>query len=315
MAEENVFVGIDVSKAWLDVAVEPTNEYWRTENSLPSITELARRLAVLQPSCIVVEATGGYEAQLVKCLCAANLPVARVNPGRVRRFAQGLNWLAKTDKIDARLLARFGDKANPRLTVLPTEHERRLAALAKRRKQVLDMLVSEHNRLDTADPDVCPYIQGTLSMLQKQLDELDQAIQSLIDNTPDLKGKQDLMLSVPGVGKVTAATLASQLPELGSCNRKEIATLVGVAPFSHDSGKKRGKRMIKGGRPAIRSVLYMATLSAMRYNPVIRRFYDHLIGNGKETKVAIVACMHKLLTILNAMIRDHKAWQPDLCPS
>lgn len=315
MAEENVYIGIDVSKAWLDVAVEPTGEYWRTENSLPCMTELIKRMAVLRPRCIVVEATGGYEAQLVKCLCAANLPVARVNPGRVRRFAQGLNWLAKTDKIDAQLLARFGEKAIPRLTLLPTEHERRLAALAKRRKQVLDMLVSEHNRLDTADPDVCPYIQGILNMLQKQLDELDQAIQSLIDNTPDLKDKQDLMLSVPGVGKVTASTLASQLPELGSCDRKEIAALVGVAPFCHDSGKKRGKRMIKGGRPAIRRVLYMATLCATRYNPVIKRFYARLISNGKETKVAIVACMHKLLTILNAMIRNHTAWQPDRCPA
>jgi len=318
MAEENVNIGIDVSKAWLDVAVEPAEEYWRVENSLPGITELIRRITVMKPKCIVVEATGGYEARLVKCLCETNLPVARVNPGRVRRFAQGLNWLAKTDKIDARLLARFGDKASPRLTKLPAEHETRLAALVKRRKQVLEILVSEHNRLETADPDVCPYIEGSMSMLQKQLEELDQAIQSLIDNVPDLKGKQDLMLSVPGVGKVTASTLASQLPELGTCNRKEIATLVGVAPFNHDSGKKRGKRVIKGGRPAIRSILYMATLSAIRYNPVISKFYNRLISYGKESKVAIVACMHKLLSILNAMIRDNKSWQPDLaslCPS
>jgi len=308
MAEENVFVGIDVSKAWLDVAVDPTGEYWRSENNQQAILELTARLVRLEPKCVVVEATGGYEAQLVKLLCAANLPVARVNPGRVRRFAQGLNWLAKTDKIDAKLLARFADKANPRLTKLPSEHEKRLAALVKRRKQVLDMLVSERNRLETADPDVLPYIQNSMSMLQKQLAELDQAIRSLIDNTPDLKDKHDLLLSVPGVGEVTASTLASQLPELGTCNRKEIATLVGVAPFSRDSGKKRGKRVIKGGRPAIRCVLYMATLSATRYNPVIRNFYDRLIRNGKEAKVALVACMRKLLTILNAMIRDHNSW-------
>jgi transposase len=311
MAEENVFVGIDVSKAWLDVAVDPTGEYWRSENNEQAILELSIRLVRLEPKCIVVEATGGYEVQLVNLLCAASLPVARVNPGRVRRFAQGLNWLAKTDKIDAKLLARFAEKANPRLTKLPREHEKRLAALVKRRKQVLDMLVSEHNRLETADADVLPYIQNSMTMLQKQLDELDQAIHSLIDNTPDLKGKQDLLLSVPGVGKVTASTLASQLPELGTCDRKQIATLVGVAPFSRDSGKKRGKRVIKGGRPAIRSVLYMATLSATRYNPVIRSFYDRLIRNGKETKVALVACMRKLLTILNAMIRDHRSWNQD----
>jgi len=311
MAEENVYIGIDVSKAWLDIAVEPSGQFWRSENNDRAITELSDRLAGLAPSCIVVEATGGYESKLVQHLCKANLPVARVNPGRIRKFAQGLNWLAKTDKIDAKLLARFAEKANPRLTKLPTEHEKRLAALVKRRKQVLEMLVSEHNRLETADPDVLLFIQDSMTMLQKQLEELDQAIQSLIDNTPDLKGKQELMLSVPGVGKVTASTLTSQLPELGNCDRKEIATLVGVAPFSHDSGKKHGKRVIKGGRPAIRSVLYMATLSATRFNPIIRKFYDRLIGYGKETKVALVACMRKLLTILNAMIRDHHYWNPD----
>jgi len=311
MTEENVYIGIDVSKACLDVAVEPSGEYWRVANSDQAITDLSARLARLEPACIVVEATGGYEAKLVQHLCEANLPVARVNPGRVRRFAQGLNWLAKTDKIDAKLLARFGEKANPRLTKLPSEDEKRLSALVKRRKQVLEMLVSEHNRLETADPDVLPYIQDSMTMLQKQLNVLDQAIRLLIENTPDLKGKKDLLLSVPGVGEVTASTLASQLPELGTCDRKEIATLVGVAPISHDSGKKRGKRVIKGGRPAVRSVLYMATLSATRFNPVIKKFYDRLISFGKETKVALVACMHKLLIILNAMMRDRHYWNPD----
>jgi transposase len=311
MAEENIYIGIDVSKAWLDIFIEPSGQFWRAENNDQTITELSIRLVRLAPMCIVVEATGGYESKLVEHLCDVKLPVARVNPGRVRKFAQGLNWLAKTDKIDAKLLARFAEKANPRLTKLPTAHEKRLAALVKRRKQVLEMLVSEHNRLETADPDVLPFIQDSMTMLQKQLEELDQAIQSLIDNTPDLKGKQELMLSVPGVGKVTASTLTSQLPELGTCDRKEIATLVGVAPFSHDSGKKHGKRVIKGGRPAIRSVLYMAALSATRFNPVIRKFYDRLISDGKETKVAIVACMRKLLTILNAMVRDQKYWNQD----
>ncbi len=311
MAEENVYVGIDVSKAKLDVAVDPIGQYWRTDNNDRAITELVDRLARLEPKCIVVEATGGYEAKLVQHLCEANLPVARVNPGRVRRFAQGLNWLAKTDKIDAKLLARFGEKADPRLTKLPSEHEKRLAALVKRRKQVLEMLVSEKNRLETADPDVFPYIQDSTAMLKKQLDDLDQAISELIDSTPDLKGKKDLMISVPGVGGVTASTLAAQLPELGTCDRKEIAALVGVAPISHDSGNKRGKRVIKGGRPAIRSVLYMATLSATRYNPVICNFYNRLIRSGKEFKLAIVACMRKLLTILNAMIRDHLPWNPE----
>jgi len=309
MAEENVYIGIDVSKGWLDVAVEPSGQFWRTENNEQAIANLSERLAGLTPVRIVVEATGGYEVKLVTRLCEANLPVARVNPGRVRKLAQGLNWLAKTDRIDAKLLARFGEKADPRLTKLPNEHERRLAALVKRRKQVLDMLVAEQNRLETAEPEVVQYIQDSTTVLQKQLDELDQAIQSLIDKTPDLKDKQDLLLTVPGVGPVTASTLASQLPELGACDRKEIAALVGIAPFSHDSGKKRGKRFIKGGRPSVRSVLYMAALSATRFNPVIRVFYNRLIQAGKEKKVALVACMRKLLTILNAMIRNHQPWQ------
>jgi transposase len=308
MAEECLFVGIDVSKYWLDIAVEPIDQYWRTENNPKGISQLVERLVRFAPKCIVVEATGAYEAKLVDHLYNAQLPVARVNPGRVRKFAQGLNWLAKTDKIDAKLLARFGEKASPRLTKLLGEHEKRLAALVKRRKQVLEMLVSENNRLENADPEVVSYIQDTITLLQKQLVELEQAIHSLIDNTPDLKGKQDLLLSVPGVGQVTASTLTAQLPELGTCNRKEIATLVGVAPISHDSGKKQGRRVIKGGRPAIRSALYMATLSATRFNPVIKEFYSRLMSYGKEFKVAIVACMRKLLTILNAMIRDHQQW-------
>jgi transposase len=310
MAEDKVYVGIDVSKTWLDMAVEPQERFWRMENSPAAIAKLVKQLVELHPTMIVVEATGGYEARLVEALCAAGLPVARVNPGRVRKFAQGMNWLAKTDKIDARLLARFGEKANPRLTQLPNEQEKRLAALVKRRKQVLDMLVAEQNRLENADPDVLQYILGSQTMLQDQLNELDRAIRAHIDQTPDLKKKQNLLITVPGVGNVTASTLTAQLPELGTCDRKQIAALVGVAPFPHDSGRKRGKRFIKGGRPSIRSVLYMAALSATRFNPVIRAFYMRLILAGKEFKVALVACMRKLLAILNAMIRNQQPWKP-----
>jgi len=310
MAEENVYVGIDVSKARLDVAEEPREQIWQADNQAASIALLVKRLAKLKPTLIVVEATGGYEAHLVEALCSANLPVARVNPGRVRKFAQGMNWLAKTDRIDARLLARFGEKANPRLTQLPSEQEKRLAALVKRRKQVLDMLVAEQNRLENADPDVLAYILGSISTLKSQLQELDDAIQSHINQTPDLKIRQDLLTTVPGVGKVTASTLTAQLPELGSCDRKQIAALVGVAPFSHDSGKMRGRRFIRGGRPPIRSVLYMAALSAIRFNPVIKTFYTRLISSGKQFKVALVACMRKLLAILNSMIRNNQPWNP-----
>jgi transposase len=310
MAEEDIFVGIDVSKMWLDIAVEPRGKTWRSMNSDQGIAKLIKHLAVLESKCIVVEATGGYEAKLVTKLCEAKLPVARVNPGRVRKFALGLNWLAKTDRIDAKLLAWFGQRANPRLTQLPNEQEKHLGVLVKRRKQVLEMLVIEQNHLEHVDPEVLQYIQTSLAMLQQQLDELDRAIQALIDQTPSLKSRQDLLVSAPGVGKVTAATLTSQLPELGSCNRKEIAALVGVAPFSHDSGRRHGRRIIKGGRPSVRSVLYMATLTATRCNPVIRAFYHRLLQAGKKFKVVMVACMRRLLAILNAMIRDALPWQP-----
>lgn len=312
MTKEKVFIGIDISKAWLDIAVHPGEEGWRSENTESGIGKLIRRLQALQIERIVVEATGGYEAKLVERLLQAELPVARVNPGRVRKFAQGLNWFAKTDKIDARVLALFGEKAQPRLLVLPGEAEKRLSALIKRRKQVLDMLTAEQNRLELAEKEVLEYITNIVQLLQRQLDELDAQIQGLINQTPDLKHKRDLLQSVPGVGKVLSATLVAQMPELGSCDRKEIAALGGLAPFNHDSGRKHGKRMIRGGRPFVRSVLYMATIAATRFNPVIKAMYDRLLKSGKQKKVAIVACMRKLLTILNAIIRTNTPWKPVL---
>ena len=229
-----------------------------------------------------MEATGGYEAKLVERLAEAGLPVCRVNPGRVRRFAQGMNWLAKTDKIDAKVLAQFGEKAQPRLLVLPTEAEKRLSALVKRRKQVVDMLTSEQNHTELAEKEMLEYIETVKQVLQKQLDELDAQIQDLIDKTPSLKQKRDLLQSVPGVGKVLSATFVAQVPELGSCNRKEIAALVGLAPFNHDSGRKRGKRMIRGGRSFVRSVLYMATIAATRFNPVIKSMYERFSRRQTE---------------------------------
>lgn len=310
MTEEKEYVGIDVSKSWLDVFVLPSEESWRMENTEKGIAKLIVKLQVLSLDRIVVEATGGYEAKLVERLAQAGLPVCRVNPGRVRRFAQGMNWLAKTDKIDARVLAQFGEKAQPRLLVLPTEAEKRLSALVKRRKQVVDMLISEQNRTELAEAEVFESIATTIQFLQKQLADLDAQIQGLIDQTPGFRQKQDLLQSVPGVGKVLSSTLVSQMPELGACDRKEIAALGGLAPFNHDSGRKRGRRMIRGGRPSIRRVLYMAAIAATRFNPVIRSMYERLLKNGKLKKVAIVACMRKLLTILNAILRDQTSWQP-----
>jgi transposase len=310
MTEEKVFVGIDVSKAWLDLAIHPTGESWRVENTENGSSKLIERFQSMQIERIVVEATGGYEAKLVERFVQAGLPVSRVNPGRVRRFAQGLNWFAKTDKIDAKVLALFGEKAQPRLLILPDDAEKRLSALIKRRKQVVDMLTAEHNHSELAEKEMLEYIETVKQVLQRQLDDLDAQIQDLINQTPSLKQKRDLLQSVPGVGKVLSATLVAQVPELGSCNRKEIAALVGLAPFNHDSGKKRGKRMIRGGRSFVRSVLYMATIAATRFNPVIKSMYERLLKVGKQKKVAIVACMRKLLTILNAMIRTQTFWQP-----
>ena len=310
MAADKVYVGIDVSKAWLDIGVHPGQESWRIENTQKGIRKLIKRFQSMPIENIVVEATGGYEAQLVDELSLAALPVSRVNPGRVRKFAQGLNWFAKTDKIDAKVLALFGEKAQPRRVVLPSAAEKRLSALLKRRKQVLDMLTAEQNRRELAEKDVQAYIEKVIQVLKKQLEDLEAQIQDLIEKTPELKQKLDLLQSVPGVGPVLSATLVSQVPELGKCDRKEIAALAGLAPFNHDSGKKHGKRMIHGGRPFIRNVLYMATISATRFNPVIKAMYQRLLKAGKQKKVAIVACMRKLLTILNAIIRTQTPWQP-----
>jgi transposase len=310
MEEYKMYVGIDVSKAWLDIAFHPGQESWRIENTQKGIRKLVKRFQSMQIENIVVEATGGYEAKLVDELSLAAQPVSRVNPGRVRKFAQGLNWFAKTDKIDAKVLALFGEKAQPRRVVLPSAAEKRLSALLKRRKQVLDMLTAEQNRRELAEKDVQASIDKVIQVLKKQLEDLDTQMHDLIDQTPELKQKQDLLQSVPGVGQVLSATLVSQVPELGGCDRKQIAALIGVAPFNHDSGKKRGKRMIRGGRPFIRNVLYMATLSATRFNPIIKAMYQRLLTAGKQKKVAIVACMRKLLTILNAIIRTQTAWQP-----
>ncbi len=309
MTDEKWNIGIDVSKAGLDVAWLPSGEYRQFDNTPKGIAKVIRRLRSLALDRIVVEATGGYEAKLVEALAEAGLPVCRVNPGRVRRFAQGMNWLAKTDKIDAKVLAQFGEKAQPRLLQLPTEAEKRLSALVKRRQQVVEMLVAEQNRLELAEKQVLASITDTLQFLQKQLADLDAQIHDQIDQDPDLKKKQELLKSVPGVGQVLSATLISHMPELGSCNRKEIAALGGLAPYSHDSGRYRGRRMIRGGRPFVRKVLYMATVAAIRFNPLIKAMYGRLMEAGKRVKVALVACMRKRLTILNAILHTHSPWQ------
>jgi transposase len=302
-------VGIDVSKDWLDIVVIPSGETWRTENIAEEIDVLVKRLETLKPERIIIEATGGYERLVTSKLYLARLPVCRVNPRRVRYFARSVGQLAKTDKLDAKVLARFGELVKPALTKLPSEDEQLLSALLTRREQLLAILVAEKNRLNLAPAKVKPSLNEHVTWLKQRIKELDQEIDDFINNAPDLKEKDEFLQEVEGIGKKTSAKLIADLPELGSCDRKQIAALVGAAPYSQDSGRKKGQRAISGGRPAVRSVLYMATLAATRFNPVIREFYLRLLLAGKKKKVALIACMRKLLTILNAILRDRKHWR------
>jgi transposase len=307
-----IFVGIDVSKRDLDVAIRPTGASWSTGNDSEGIEQLTVRLCQEAPTLIVVEATGGWEAALVAALAAARLPVVVVNPRQVRRFAESLGQLAKTDRLDARLLARFGEAVRPAIRPLPDEQARQLQALIARRRQLIEMLVVEKNRLLLAHPQVRDDLQTHIVWLEERLNELDRELHHALQNSPIWREKDDLLRSVPGVGPVLSITLLAELPELGHLNRKQIAALVGVAPFNRDSGRMRGKRAIWGGRATVRTVLYMAALSAKRFNPAIRTFYSRLIDAGKPPKVALTACMRKLLTILNAMMHSGNHWQPDL---
>jgi transposase len=303
-------VGIDVSKEWLDIAVFPSGETWRTKNEGAAIQELIQRLKQIQPERIVVEATGGYEQLLAAQLYLAGLPLCRVNPRRVRYFARSLGLLAKTDKLDAKVLALFGERMQPPLTRLASEQEQFLSALITRREQISGFLVAERNRLHTAPASLHASLNEHIAWLKQQLKQLERQIDEFVNHTPDFKEKDELLREVQGVGKKTAAKLIADVPELGECDNKQIAALIGTAPFNHDSGRKHGQRYISGGRPDVRSVLYMATLTATRHNPVIRTFYHRLLKAGKLKKVALVACMRKLLTILNAIIRDRIHWNP-----
>jgi transposase len=309
MKEKNQsYVGIDVSKKQLDTAVDQKGDLWEAANDNKGIATIVDRLKEVQPALIVVESTGGLEIRLLTALYEAKLPFCRVHPGRVREFARSIGLLAKTDRLDARLLARFAEAVKPPITSLPGEAEQRLSALLTRRRQVVVMLTAEKNRLGTAPATTQERISQHIQWLQEERDKLDEEIELFIDQTAPFRQKQEILQSTPGIGAVTSAILLADLPELGQLSRQKIAALVGVAPFNKDSGRRRGKRRVKGGRAAIRSTLYMATLSAIQYNPVIQSFYQRLVKRGKEKKVAIVACMRKLLTILNAMIRDNHVW-------
>jgi len=305
-----VIVGVDVSKDRLDVATIPEESRLSESNDPAGVERLVERLASASPELIVVESTGGYERDLVVALAARQQPVVVVNPRQVRDFARAMGVLAKTDKIDALVLARFGEATKPEIRPLPDEETAALQALMARRRQLSDMIVAENNRLEVArHKHIRKAIQRHVDWLRKQLKDLDKDIQSMIRNSPIWREKDDLLRSVPGIGPVLSSTLLATLPELGKLDRKKIAALVGVAPFNDDSGKRQSRRSIAGGRASIRPVLYMATMAAARHNPTIKEFYVRLVRAGKKKLVALTACMRKLLTILNAVLRDNR-FQP-----
>jgi transposase len=304
-----IFVGIDISKKYLDLATRPTGRVWRVVYDEAGSQQVVAELTALQPELIVLEATGGLEMPIAAALAAAGLKLAVVNPRQVRNFAKALGILAKTDALDAQVLAHFADSVRPAVQTLPDEATQLLAALLARRRQLLEMLTAEKNRRASALPALRDQVARHITWLEQELDHVNAALDDHLRQSPLWLVKQQLLRSVPGVGQVLTLTLLADLPELGQLNRKQIAALVGVAPLNDDSGRHRGRRLIWGGRAEVRDVLYMATLSATRFNPVIRTFYQRLLQAGKEFKVALTACMRKLLTILNAIIRTHTPWQ------
>lgn len=304
-----IYVGIDVSKAQLDVAIHPQGECWQLANDENSSGELAKRLEKLSPELIVLEATGGLEAAVTGVLAAAALPVVVVNPRQVRDFARAKGILAKTDQVDARVIAQFADVIRPVVRPLKDAQLQELNALVVRRRQLVEMLTAEKNRLAVAPKTVRRDIKQHIKWLERRLGDVNNDLNQAIKTSPVWREKDELIQSVPGAGPVLSVSLLSELPELGALNRRQIAALVGVAPFNRDSGAYRGRRVIWGGRADIRAVLYMSTLSAIRCNPVIRTFYQRLVAAGKEHKLALTACMRKLLTILNAIVKSGTPWQ------
>jgi transposase len=309
-----LFVGIDVSKAVLDIAVSPTGEAWSVPNSTEGVQQLVGKLGELSPRLILLEATGGLERRAIAALAGAALPVVAVNPRQVRDFAKATGQLAKTDAIDAAVLALFADRIRPEVRALRDEETQELGALVVRRRQVVDMITAEKNRLSAEPPSkrVRTAIGKTIKWLQKQLEEIDSDLDSAVKGSSVWREKDDLLQSVPGVGKVLSRTLLSLVPELGTLGSKQLAALVGVAPLNRDSGQQRGRRTVWGGRAQVRAVLYMGALVAARCNPIIRAFHARLIASGKLPKVALVACMRKLLTILNAIVRDRTPWTQEV---
>jgi transposase len=304
-----LYVGIDVSKAQLDVAERPSGERAVIPHTEQDIAALVEQLGARRPACVVLEATGGLQAPLASALAIAGISVAVVNPRQVRDFARATGQLAKTDAIDAQILARFAEAVRPAPRPLPDEATQAFSALLTRRRQLIEMLVAEQHRMRTAPRPIQRQIQAHLTWLKQQLAMLDEDLTHRIQATPLWREQEDLLRSVPGIGPVVSRTLLGELPELGRLTHKQIAALVGVAPLNRDSGSLRGRRIIWGGRAVVRGVLYMSAVVAARRNPIIKAFYQRLRTAGKAPKVALVACMRKLVTILNAMVKHRTPWR------
>jgi transposase len=306
---DQMFVGIDVSKARLDVAVLPSGEVFAVENTPQGLTELLIHLSDVRPQLVVLEATGGLEQAAMLALHDAGLAVTVLNPRQVRHFSRALGKYAKTDRMDAVLLGKFAQTLQPQAQVPGDASLRALEALLARRRQVVDLLTMERNRLHSSrDPYVQSDVQDVITFLEGRREQLDQALQHAVQSDPKFHATYSLLTSTPGVGPVMALTLLAQLPELGSLSRQKVANLAGVAPLNWDSGKSRGHRSIWGGRAEVRQVLYMSAVTAVRWNPTMKTMFDRLVQNGKPKKVALVACMRKLLVSLNAMVRDQAPW-------
>jgi len=304
-----VFVGLDVSKQHLDVAVRPHNRHFVTPNNDLGIKQLVKRLAALKPQLIVLEASGGYEFLVTAALAEVQLPVALVNPQAVRKFAGASGKLAKTDKIDAQVLAHFAEALRPEPRPLPDQAHQVLKAALQRRQQVVKMIGQEENRLEkTFIPTVRRDIQAHLTWLRQRLTALNRDLDDQIRQSPLWQDRDRLFQSVPGIGPLVSRAVIAQMPEIGTLPGKKAAALVGVAPYNRDSGRFRGKRMIRGGRSYLRRMLYIAAVVASRFNPVIRAFYQRLVAAGKPKKVALTACMRKLVLILNAMVKHNQPW-------
>ncbi len=309
---DEMYVGIDVSKARLDVAVRPSGEVFSLTNAEDGFATLVGRLKPLEPKLVVIEATGGYQSPLVAALTVAGIPVAVVNPRQVRDFGRASGQLAKTDVLDALVIARFAEAFKPEPRPMPDEETQALASLVMRRRQLVDMITAESNRLATALKPVRNDIEEHIAWMRRRLKDIDDDLYTSVKKSPLWRVKEQILRSAPGIGRVSVCTLVSRVPELGTLPNRKLAALVGLAPFNRDSGTMRGRRAIWGGRGDVRHTLYMATLTAIRVSPTIGAFYERLRAAGKPAKVAHVACMRKLLVRLNAMLRDGTTWTEDV---